>query len=46
MKAKLAEVDGDQAKPLWPSLLEGPIPVDHPLGEPDKPTDEYIYWSN
>lgn len=46
MKKKLAEVDSDQAKPLWPSLLEGPISIDHPLGKPDKPTDEYIYWSN
>ena len=46
MKAKLAQVDAGQAKPLWPSLLEGPIAIDHPLGEPDKPDDEYIYWSN
>lgn len=46
MKAKLADVNGQQAKPLWPSLLEGPIPIDHPLGEADSPNDEYIYWSN
>lgn len=32
--------------PKWPSLLEGPIPIDHPLGVPDKPGDEFIYWSN
>ena len=33
-------------KPAWPSLLQGPIPIDHPLGMPDKPGDEYIYWDN
>lgn len=42
----LDEIDRAQAKPLWPSLLEGPIAIDHPLSFPDSPNDEYIYWSN
>ena len=39
-------IDSQQAKPLWPSLLEGPIDIDHPLSFPQHPNDEYIYWSN
>ncbi|HET9161449.1 MAG TPA: sulfatase-like hydrolase/transferase [Caulobacteraceae bacterium] len=36
-----------QMKPsIWPSLLQGPIPIDHPLGAPDKASDEYILWDN
>jgi hypothetical protein len=39
-------IDSQQAKPLRPSLLEGPIDIDHPLSFPQHPNDEYIYWSN
>ena len=39
-------IDSQQAKPLWPSLLEGPVDIDHPLSFPQHPNDEYIYWSN
>ncbi len=46
LKALLAKVDAEQAKPLWPSLLEGPIVIDTPSSYPVKPTDEYIYWAN
>ena len=46
LQAVLAELDGQMKKPLWPSLLSGPIPIDHPLGVKDKPTDEYVYWDN
>ena len=46
MKALLDKVNGEQAKPLWPSLQEGAIAIDHPLDFPEKPDDEYIYWSN
>ncbi|HWA64141.1 MAG TPA: sulfatase-like hydrolase/transferase [Caulobacteraceae bacterium] len=46
LQAVLARLDGQMARPLWPSLLSGPIPIDHPLGTPDKPTDEYVYWDN
>jgi len=46
MKALLDKVNAEQAKPLWPSLQEGAIAIDHPLDFPEKPDDEYIYWSN
>ncbi|HSZ21835.1 MAG TPA: hypothetical protein VK782_01775 [Candidatus Sulfotelmatobacter sp.] len=39
-------IDRQQAKPLWPSLLEGPIYIDHPLSFPDHPDDDYVYWAN
>jgi arylsulfatase A-like enzyme len=46
LKALLAKVDSEQVKPLWPSLLEGPIVIDTPSSYPVKPTDEFIYWAN
>jgi hypothetical protein len=46
LKALLANVDAEQAKPLWPSLLEGPIVIDTPSSYPVKPSDEFIYWAN
>jgi arylsulfatase A-like enzyme len=46
LKALLAKVDSEQAKPLWPSLLEGPIMIDTASSYPVKPTDEFIYWAN
>jgi arylsulfatase A-like enzyme len=46
LKALLATVDSEQAKPLWPSLLEGPIVIDTPSSYPVKPSDEFIYWAN
>jgi arylsulfatase A-like enzyme len=46
LKAILAKIDAEQAKPLWPSLLEGPIVIDTPSSYPVNPTDEFIYWAN
>jgi arylsulfatase A-like enzyme len=42
----LAQIDSQQAKPLWPSLLEGPIAIDHPLSYPESDNDDYVFWSN
>ena len=42
----LSGIDSVQAKPLWPSLLEVPLAVDHPLGVPRRPGEEYVYWAN
>jgi hypothetical protein len=42
----LAKVDAEQSKPLWPSLLEGAIPIDRPLDTPEVKDEEYIYWAN
>ena len=46
MLTELTKIDAQQSKPLWPSLLEGPIAIDHPLDVADRPDDEYVYWSN
>ncbi|MEF3088044.1 hypothetical protein, partial [Bacillus altitudinis] len=46
LQAALAQLDGQMAKPSWPSLLSGAIYVDHPGGVKAKPGDEYIYWDN
>ncbi len=46
LRKVLDGIDGEQAKPIWPALIEGPIAIDHPLNVPGKPDDEYIYWSN
>jgi arylsulfatase A-like enzyme len=46
LSALMDEIDGQQAKPLWPSVLSGGIAIDHPLGFPDKPGDAFIYWDN
>jgi hypothetical protein len=32
--------------PAWPSLIEGPIAVDHPLDVPDRADDEWVQWAN
>lgn len=46
LSAKLRQFDAAQARPLWPSLLEGPITIDKPLNSPILPEDDVIYWSN
>ncbi len=46
LKARLAAFERDQAQPLWPALIEAPIPLDKPLGRPQSPDDAYVYWSN
>ncbi|HEY2659958.1 MAG TPA: sulfatase-like hydrolase/transferase [Caulobacteraceae bacterium] len=49
VKAMLAMLKGQDAqsvRPLWPSLLRGPVFIDHPSGVPQKPGEEYILWDN
>lgn len=46
MTALLTQVDGEQSKPLWPSLLEGAVPIDRPLDTPEVEGEEYVYWAN
>ncbi|MBJ7408950.1 MAG: sulfatase-like hydrolase/transferase [Phenylobacterium sp.] len=38
--------DAESVKPLWPSLLQGPVFVDRPSGQPQKPGEEYVLWDN
>ena len=45
-EAQLQRFNAAQAKPLWPSLLEAPVIIDHSLNKPKLPTDDYVYWSN
>jgi len=46
LTALLDAHDATQAAPLWPSLLEAAIRIDPPLGAPESPADEYVYWAN
>ena len=46
MLALLASQEKEMVKPIWPSLLRGPIFVDHPSGQPQKKGEEYILWDN
>jgi arylsulfatase A-like enzyme len=46
MQALLAAQDAQMVKPLWPSLLQGPVFIDHPSGQPQKKGEEYIMWDN
>lgn len=46
LKALLDQIDGEQSKPLWPSLQEGALAIDRPLDTPAVDGEEYIYWSN
>lgn len=46
MLALLEAHNREQAEPMWPSLVEMPVSIDLPLGEPESPEDEYIYWPN
>ena len=46
LKALIRAQDAQTKKPLWPSLLQGPVFIDHPSGQPQKPGEEYILWDN
>jgi len=46
MLAELARQDAQMVKPIWPSLLRGPIAIDHPSGVPQKAGEDYILWDN
>jgi arylsulfatase A-like enzyme len=46
MMAELGRQNGQMAKPIWPSLLQGPVFIDHPSGVKQKKGDEYILWDN
>ncbi len=46
LKATLAAHEAEMVQPAWPSLIEAAIDIDHPLGVPRQPSDEYVYWEN
>ena len=46
LTSELQAIDAEQSKPLWPSLIEGPVPLDGPLDGTYDKNDEYVYWAN
>ncbi len=46
LKAVLAAHEAEMVQPAWPPLIEAAIDIDHPLGVPRRPSDEYVYWEN
>lgn len=46
MKKDIWAINAQQAKPMWPSLGEGAIPLDKTLKEPLRPGDAYTYYAN
>jgi len=46
LMALIARQDSASVKPIWPSLLQGPVFIDKPGGVPQKQGDEYILWDN
>jgi len=46
LAAVLAAEEREMVAPSWPSLIEAPIPVDHPLGVPPAPDWEWVTWAN
>lgn len=43
---RLADLEREMSAPLWPSLVEGTVAIDHTLAEPVAPGDDYVYWAN
>ena len=46
LEALLAEHNGQQAKPMWPSVIQSPQRIDRPGGVPFVEGEDYIYWPN
>lgn len=46
MLALLKAQDAQSVKPMWPSLLQGPVLIDKPGGVKQQAGDDYILWDN
>jgi arylsulfatase A-like enzyme len=46
MLALIAAQDRQSVKPMWPSLLQGAVFIDHPSGRPERKGETYILWDN
>ena len=46
LEALLAAHNAQQAKPVWPSVIQNAQLIDKPGGLPYEQGDEYIYWPN
>jgi len=46
LQALLLQHNSELPPPMWPSVVEMPVSIDKPLGVPETPEDDYIYWPN
>ncbi|HRJ70540.1 MAG TPA: sulfatase-like hydrolase/transferase [Beijerinckiaceae bacterium] len=46
LRKALAEIDGQQVPPSFPSLMEAPVLIDKPLNVEVRPDDELVFWAN
>jgi N-acetylgalactosamine-6-sulfatase len=46
LRAMIVAQNRDMAKPIWPGLIEGAVPIDIPLNTPWKNGEDYVYWTN
>ncbi|ALO47452.1 Type I phosphodiesterase/nucleotide pyrophosphatase [Pseudohongiella spirulinae] len=46
LQALLLQHNNELPPPMWPSVVEMPVTIDKPLGQPETPEDEHIYWPN
>jgi arylsulfatase A-like enzyme len=46
LRALIRANDAESAKPIWPSLLQGPVFVDEPGGRKHAKGAEYVLWDN
>ena len=46
IRTALEKIDGEQAGPAWPTIIEGPVAIDRPMGRAISDDDEFVYWPN
>lgn len=44
--SELKAVDSQQSHPLWPELIEVPVPIDRTGHDPEVVDEEFVYWAN
>jgi arylsulfatase A-like enzyme len=46
LKATVMQINAEQKPPLWQSLIDAPIAIDHSLATPLKRGEEFFYYAN
>lgn len=46
LEALLDQHNANLPPSMWPSVVEMPVTIDKPLGQPESPEDNFIYWPN
>jgi len=46
LQALLSQHNAGLPPSMWPSVVEMPVAIDKPLGQPETPDDEHVYWPN